>query len=105
MINLVIDNFIQDPAGGIKVGDSMVSSYCFQDATRVKSVNQGYPSSMKKKKKGKARVSESVPEDYPPDNCFYWNYKICTVNNCGRNHVCRICGDDHKAPMCTHRKQ
>lgn len=102
---IVIDNFLQDPAKGIQVGDVMASSYCFHDVTRSKSGNQPTSLVNKKKKKVRSRQSDVVPEDYPMDNCFYWNYKSCMLSSCGRNHVCRICGEEHKAPACPRRKQ
>lgn len=102
---IVIDNFLQNPSKGIEVGDMMAASYCFHEVTRQKpSMPMGMGLS-RKKKKVKSRQSDQVPDDYPVENCYFWNYKTCTSNNCGRNHVCRICGDDHKAPACTHRKQ
>lgn len=84
---IVIDNYLQNPSSGIKVGDTMTASYCFHDVTRVKSHAMITPMGGKKKKKPKTRSTDQVPDDYLPENCFYWNYKTCTVNNCGRSHV------------------
>lgn len=102
---IVIDNYVQNPTKGIIAGDVMASSYCFHDVTRVKIPTQRPMAINKKKNKIKTRASDPVPDDYPIDNCFYWNYKSCMINNCGRSHVCRICGEDHRAPSCPRRKQ
>lgn len=102
---IVIDNYVQNPSGGIKIGDTMAASYCFHDVTRVKPLSPVNIAMNKKKRRNKPRQIDQIPEDYPSENCFFWNYKTCMANNCGRNHVCRICGQDHKAPMCPNRKQ
>lgn len=105
---MVVDDFVRNPSEGIKACNVMASSFCFHDVTRVhKSSTQ--ISTPKKKNKIRSKVSnrqgDSVPDDYPPENCFYWNYRSCVMSNCNRNHVCRICGENHKAVNCTHRKQ
>lgn len=33
---IIIDNYVQNPSSGIKVGDTMAASYCFHDVTRIK---------------------------------------------------------------------
>lgn len=103
---MVVDEFIGNPSAGIKVGNVMASSFCFHDVTRVhKPSSQTTLLRKKKKNKPSNRQGEVVPEDYPPENCFYWNYRSCVMTNCNRNHVCRIGGENHRAVNCGHRKQ
>lgn len=103
---MVVDEFIKNPSAGIKVGNVMASSFCFHDVTRIhKSSSQVMSAKKKKRNKPASRQVDMVPEDYPPDNCFYWNYRSCVMSNCNRNHVCRICGENHRAVNCNHRKQ
>lgn len=45
-----------------------------------------------------------APDDYPEDNCFAWNYRKCFLQNCPKEHVCRICKQRHKAIGCPRDK-
>lgn len=54
---IVIDNYVQNPSAGIKVGDVKASSFCFHDVTRVKNQNLVSLSGNKKKKKIRNRQS------------------------------------------------
>lgn len=67
---IVIDDYIQNPSNGIKVGDTMAASYCFHDVTRTKGPPSFSVQSGKKRKKPKNRQSDLVPEDYPQENCW-----------------------------------
>lgn len=102
---MIIDDLVREPSSGLKVGDVMASSFCFHDVTRYHKSNNQPSIPSKKKKKSKIRQGDQVPDDYPPENCFFWNYRTCVSPNCNRNHVCRICGENHRAMACSHRKQ
>lgn len=57
--------------------------------------------------RGSSSMSSSVEvlDDYPEDNCYWWNYRKCTLQNCPKEHVCRICRQRHKAVGCPKDKQ
>ena len=40
-----------------------------------------------------------VPEGFPEDICYGWNYKSCS-GKCSKKHECRVCGGEHKASSC-----
>ena len=40
-----------------------------------------------------------MPEGFPEDVCFSWNYRTCT-GKCSKSHVCRLCRGAHKAMHC-----
>ena len=40
-----------------------------------------------------------VPDGFPDDICYAWNYKNCS-GKCSKKHECRVCGGDHKASSC-----
>ena len=42
---------------------------------------------------------QRVPDGFPEDICFGWNYKSCT-GKCSKSHVCRMCRGNHKAIGC-----
>ena len=41
----------------------------------------------------------TVPEGFPEEICYAWNYKNCS-GKCFKKHECRVCGSDHKAINC-----
>ena len=49
--------------------------------------------------KGREVKEASVPEGFPEDICYAWNYKSCS-GKCSKKHECRVCGSDHKASNC-----
>ena len=44
--------------------------------------------------------NSSVPEGFPDDVCYAFNYKRCSSNSCSKKHVCRQCGGSHRAQGC-----
>ena len=44
-------------------------------------------------------VKESVPDGFPDDIFYAWNYKTCS-GKCAKKHECRVCSADHKASVC-----
>lgn len=44
--------------------------------------------------------NEEVPQDFPMDLCFYFNYRQCNNDNCPKAHVCRKCRGAHRADSC-----
>ena len=51
------------------------------------------------------RVGEaSVPEGFPPEVCYNYNYRSCSGVNCQKQHVCRLCKGLHRAHGCQEKK-
>ena len=44
-----------------------------------------------------------VPDDFPKELCYYFNYYSCD-NKCGRDHRCRKCNGRHPSKGCWERK-
>ena len=42
----------------------------------------------------------SVPEGFPSDICYNYNYKSCSGSGCQKQHVCRSCKGNHRAQGC-----
>ena len=49
--------------------------------------------------KGRDIKETYVPEGFPEEICYAWNYKSCS-GKCSKKHECRVCGLDHKASGC-----
>lgn len=47
--------------------------------------------------------SDEIPQDFPSDICFYFNYRHCTDENCPRSHICQKCHGKHRADSCKER--
>ena len=47
----------------------------------------------------KSKKEFTVPEGFPEEICYAWNYKSCS-GKCSKKHECRVCGADHKAVGC-----
>ena len=46
----------------------------------------------------------SVPEGFPVDLCYNYNYRSCSGSSCQKLHVCRQCRGSHRAQGCQERK-
>ena len=44
--------------------------------------------------------SAAVPDGFPTDICFNYNYRSCSGANCSKQHVCRQCKGMHRAQGC-----
>ena len=49
-------------------------------------------------------TQSAVPDGFPEEICFNFNYKACT-GKCSKSHVCRVCRGNHKAPTCPNNKK
>ena len=48
------------------------------------------------------KVATSMPDGFPEDVCYSYNYKSCT-GKCSKQHVCRNCGGNHRAIGCNEK--
>ena len=46
----------------------------------------------------------SLPEGFPSDVCYNFNYRSCSGVNCQKQHVCRLCKGLHRAIGCQEKK-
>ena len=69
-------------------GKSAKSKYCSKSG-------QGTDS------KDKSNTDSSyMPEGFPDDICYSYNYKACS-GKCSKKHVCCLSKGDHQAKQCT----
>lgn len=110
----IVDNFINGKSTNFNP-DTVVSSLTF--APRIipdnvelchgASLTKGVRSFTGKQKQRRKQSGNSkpvkvddVPSDFPPDICFFYNYRQCFDENCSRSHLCRKCHGRHRADGC-----
>ena len=59
----------------------------------------GKRTSDKSDKAGDDSLKSNMPEGFPDDICYAYNFKKCT-GSCSKKHVCRSCGGRHRAIGC-----
>ena len=47
----------------------------------------------------------SVPDGFPPEICYNFNYRSCSGTNCQKQHICRSCKGHHRAIGCQEKKE
>lgn len=101
----VVDQFVKSPSLGFAVADPVALGFSFHPAKLVLDTDAKQSNSVKRKKNSGRQGKSGIPDDYPPMNCYYWNYKSCWNNNCIKQHTCRICEGPHRAVGCPRDKQ
>lgn len=114
----VTDKVIDGKSSSFIPNDSLGFSSHFHAATlnldkqaellAASQYNRGLGSGLRRGRRGRrggmqrfhTNVGSEAPEDYPEENCFAWNYRKCLLQNCPKEHVCRICKQRHKAIGC-----
>lgn len=101
----VVDAFLKSPGRGFSMADPVAIGYSFHLARLVSENNDARFGDSKKSKKRAAKSSKGdIPDGYPESNCYFWNYKVCTNQNCSKKHICRLCEGAHKAVGCPRDK-
>lgn len=109
----IIDKLIMGDASTFLAGDPIaVSSHlnaggtkALQQALQQNSSDNNAPASQQRSRRARRknwqdRRGKGIPEDYPPDNCYDWNYGTCENSSCSKSHACRICKQRHRAVGC-----
>lgn len=104
--HFVIDNFLNNPVAGFKIVDSVAIGQAFHPAKlNSDSLDKGLGAGQQRRKQWKKTSKGEVPEGYPDNNCFFWNYRVCNNVNCQKKHICRVCEGNHKATGCPRDKK
>lgn len=95
----VIDKYLEGNSSNFPVGDMLgVAMHFHAGNLAVSRVRQTFNKS-KKGRRNREEHDGGVPEGFPEDICYGFNYNKCT-GSCSKNHVCRICRAKHKAVGC-----
>ena len=108
----VISKVIDDKMESFPVGDTLGVSSHFHAGNLVpaKAISKQNVKKWGGAKWGKKpfdKQSDSVektppvPDGFPDDICYAFNYKRCSSNSCAKKHVCRSCGGNHRAQGCS----
>lgn len=104
--HFVIDRFLKNPVAGFVIADSVAIGHAFHPAKLNMDVqDKGYGVNKMKRKPGKKSQRGEIPEGYPENNCFYWNYRVCNNAGCQKKHSCHVCEGNHKAVGCPRDKK
>lgn len=101
----VFDKFLVNPLLGFPTADPVALGFAFHPAKLLCENDNKQIGSQKKKKQNSKQSKSGIPEGYPDNNCYYWNYKTCWINSCMKKHICRICDGNHRAVGCPRDKQ
>lgn len=110
---MIVDNFLEGKASSF-APDPVISSLTFlsriipdsADLCHGASLTKGVVSyqvnkpARRRKRWGQTRRQEEVPVEFPPDICFYYNYRQCLDESCMKSHTCRKCAGKHSANSC-----
>ena len=111
----VVSKVIEEELDSFPVGDSLGVSSNFHAGNLIpKSPKTQRKGGFKKWGSGKwgkkfdkspenADKSPTVPDGFPEDICYAFNYKRCTSTNCSKKHICRSCGGSHRAQGCSEK--
>lgn len=108
----VTDNFLLGVKGTFVAGDPLgqslhlntnhVSASSHNEAGMGVSGQSYSPMGSAKKRNKKKKVkfcNSNLPDAFPADICYDWNYNVCS-GGCSREHVCRNCRKGHRGPGC-----
>lgn len=99
-------NFNPDPVTSTLAFSSKVipdSVDMFPGASLHKGVHSYQAAKQNKRRRNPGAMrskQDETPSDFPPDVCFYFNYRQCLEENCPKAHVCRKCQGKHRADTC-----
>ena len=100
----IIDRFLNAESDSFGVDPVGVASYFH--AANVKSEKtfvsrqRVFHSKGKKSQVSDGEKGQSMPEGFPDDVCYNYNYKTCT-GSCRKSHICKSCKGKHPASKCT----
>lgn len=102
----VIDSFLKSPMSGFRLADSVAIGHAFHPAKLNSDYREkGGVAGKQKRKQWKNTTKGDIPEGYPENNCFFWNYRVCNNVSCQKKHTCRLCEGNHRATGCPREKK
>ena len=105
----IVDQVIRGDSREFVAGDNLAVASYFH-AGNISQSKPVHPQTKRKPYFGfKSRKSgdaekPGMPEGFPEELCYNFNYKSCT-GKCGKSHVCRACRKNHRAVDCPDKKQ
>ena len=105
----VIDSLLDGESDTFTVGDNLGVATYFHAGNL--SAQKPKPKPLKFLRWGKCSGDKSsddqkgsMPDSFPEDICYTYNFKRCT-GNCSKKHVCRSCGGRHRAIGCEEKEK
>lgn len=92
-----VDRYLRNSSAGFVMADPVAVGHSFHPAKLVGEGGEGRNPGRNRRKSSKRGQGNQVPDGYPEQNCYFWNYKVCSATNCSKN---RICDGAHKALGC-----
>ena len=106
----VVSKVVDGVSTTFTVGDNLGVASCMNassllppKASTPKKANRFKPRRGSSDSKDKSSDNSYMPEGFPDDVCYSYNYRSCT-GKCSKKHSCRICKSDHPAKTCQSKK-
>ena len=103
----VVTNVIQGESDTFVAGDALGVASSFHAGNLIPPKQKAKPFKAqrwsKKHDKQDDTAKPSMPDGFPSDICYAYNFKKCT-GTCSKKHICRSCGGNHRAYGCDEKK-
>ena len=107
----VVDKVIKGGSVKFIAGDTLSVSSHFHAGNLVPASNTRRQAGRGRGSRGKRsgwfdtdRDTSLIPEGFPTDICYNYNYRQCSGANCQKQHVCRLCKGHHRAQGCQEKR-